>query len=217
MKNIMKSSKQQADNCGPKSIPRHKQFSHPLPPPCNITTRSKTFFLLAVITLLSSCTSAQHNTQFPALQTVDHVDINRYLGKWYEIGRYPNSFQEGCTNSTATYSSPASGKIKVVNSCQNEKDGSWKTSTGRAWIVDSISNARLKVSFFWPFRGDYWIIDLGQDYEYAVVGTPSRKYLWILSRTKEMSPDALEKVLQNVDKQGFVRDNLLFNTERPLL
>jgi apolipoprotein D and lipocalin family protein len=97
----------------------------------------------------------------------------------------------------------------VLNSCRDEQDGSLREAKGRAWVVDNASNARLKVSFFWPFRGDYWIIDLGQEYEYAVVGTPNRKYLWILSRTPEMNPEILAKILENVERQGFVRDNLL--------
>lgn len=83
--------------------------------------------------------------------------------------------------------------------------------TRRAWVVDKNSNARLKVSFFWPFRGDYWIFDLGREYEYAVVGTPNRRYLWILSRTPEIHPDILEKIVQNAEKQGFVRSNLLLH------
>ncbi len=107
------------------------------------------------------------------------------------------------------YTARPDGEIDVLNSCRDEQDGSLREAKGRAWVVDNTSNARLKVSFFWPFRGDYWIIDLGREYEYAVVGTPNRKYLWILSRTPEMHPEVLAKILENVEKQGFVRDNLL--------
>jgi len=177
----------------------------------------KVITFAAVITLLSACVSHQHGSELPPLQTVAHVDLDRYVGLWYEIGRYPNSFQKGCLDSTALYTALPNGNIDVVNSCRDEQDGSLRKAKGRAWVVDRKSNARLKVSFFWPFRGDYWIIDLGQEYEYAVIGTPNRQYLWILSRTPEMHPDVLEKILQNVEKQGFIRGNLLLNKKEHLL
>ena len=168
--------------------------------------------IVAVIALLASCALSQHGAapEPPPLQSVVHVDLNRYLGLWYEIGRYPNIFQKGCLGSTALYTARPDGEIDVLNSCRDEQDGSLREAKGRAWVVDNSSNARLKVSFFWPFRGDYWIIDLGQEYKYAVVGTPNRKYLWILSRTPEMHPEILKKILLNIEKQGFSRDNLLF-------
>jgi apolipoprotein D and lipocalin family protein len=177
----------------------------------------KALTFAAGITLLSSCVSHQHGSELPPLQTVAHVDLNRYLGLWYEIGRYPNSFQKGCLGSTAMYTARPDGKIDVLNSCRDEQDGSLREANGRAWVVDNTSNARLKVSFFWPFRGDYWIIDLGREYEYAVVGTPNRRYLWILSRTPEMHHDILEIILQNVEKQGFIRGNLLLHKKEYLL
>lgn len=167
--------------------------------------------IVLVVALLTSCNFSQYGAEpeQPTMETVTHVDLNRYLGLWYEIGRYPNSFQKGCRGSTALYAARPDGEIEVLNSCRDEQDGSLREAKGRAWVVDKISNARLKVSFFWPFRGDYWIIDLGQEYEFAVVGTPNRKYLWILSRTPEMHPEVLAKILENVEKQGFVRDKLL--------
>ncbi len=171
----------------------------------------KIMVIIAVIALLTSCVLSPRGAapKPPPLQTVTHVDLNRYLGLWYEIGRYPNSFQKGCLGSTAMYTTGLEGGIDVLNSCRDVQDGSLREAKGRAWVVDKISNARLKVSFFWPFRGDYWIIDQGQEYEYAVVGTPNRKYLWILSRTREMNPEILAKILENVEKQGFIPDNLL--------
>lgn len=178
----------------------------------------KIISVFAVAALLSSCSLSQHKTaDEKPLQTVDHVDLNRYLGLWYEIGRYPNSFQKGCMASTALYTARPDGGIDVLNRCRDEQDGRFREAKGRAWVADKESNARLKVSFFWPFRGDYWIIDLGREYEYAVVGTPNRKYLWILCRTPEMQPEILEKILQNVENQGFVRDNLLLHSRRHAL
>lgn len=167
--------------------------------------------IVPFIALLTTCAFSRHGVapELPPLQTVAQVDLNRYLGLWYEIGRYPNNFQKGCLGSTALYTARPDGEIDVLNSCRDEQDGSLREAKGRAWVVDKASNARLKVSFFWPFRGDYWIVDLGQEYEYAVVGVPNRKYLWILSRTPEMPPEILAKILENVEKLGFARDNLL--------
>src|SRR5579885_1618390 len=122
------------------------------------------------------------------LETVAHVDLDRYVGKWYELARYPNRFERECDrNVTAEYAKQSNG-IEVVNSCL-KVDGKTKRSEGHAKVQDAATNAKLAVTFFWPFYGKYWVIDLGQDYEYAVVGEPSRKYLWILSRTNSI-PDA---------------------------
>ncbi len=139
----------------------------------------------------------------PPLHTVEHVDLSRYVGQWYEIARYPNSFQKGCRNSAAHYTLRADGEIEVLNRCFNAETGKPRQAKGRAWIVDQASNAKLKVSFFWPFRGDYWIIDLGKEYEYAVIGTPDRKYFWVLSRTSTMDNTLFNTLLQRAALQGF--------------
>lgn len=157
-----------------------------------------------VALLVFGCAGFAHaGASLPPLQTVDRVEIRLYMGKWYEIARLPNSFQEGCMGSSADYSLRDDGDIEVINSCLDIKDGRLRQVKGRAWAVDTASNAKLKVSFFWPFRGDYWIIDLGNEYEYAVVGTPDRKYFWILSRAKAMSDVIYSAILQRASKQGF--------------
>ena len=137
------------------------------------------------------------------LEVVPYVDLVRYTGVWYEIARYPNSFQEGCVGSRATYAVRDDGKISVLNECYDKSfEGRIKSAKGKAWVVEKETNAKLKVSFFWLFAGDYWIIDLGKDYEYAVIGHPERKYLWILSRTKEMDKEVYEGILSRLrDKQ----------------
>jgi apolipoprotein D and lipocalin family protein len=133
------------------------------------------------------------------LETVSHVDLNRYMGVWYEIARYPNSFQKGCVGSKATYTLLDNGKVSVLNECY---DGSWsgklRSAKGKAWVIDKATNAKLKVSFFWFFAGDYWIIDIADDYSYVVVGHPQRKYLWILSRNKTMEEDTYEGILRRL-------------------
>ncbi len=139
----------------------------------------------------------------PPLATVPRVDLPRYMGVWYEIARIPHRFQEGCVGSSATYTLLPDGEVEVINRCRDERTGAQRQAKGRAWSVDPEGNARLKVSFFWPFRGDYWIIDLGDNYEYAAVGAPNRDYLWILSRTPEMSAAVYDGILVRVAAQGF--------------
>ncbi len=120
------------------------------------------------------------------LQSVPKVDLNRYTGRWYEIAKYPNRFERKCDrNVTATYTLRSDGKIGVANACTT-REGKLTQAEGWAKVVDQKTCSKLKVTFFWPFFGDYWIIDLSPNYEYAVIGEPSRKYLWILSRTAKM-------------------------------
>ena len=139
----------------------------------------------------------------PALETVPSVDLSRYAGQWYEIGRLPNRFQKKCADSvTATYTLRSDGDIKVVNRCR-KPSGEFTTATGNAKIVDKQTNAKLKVTFFWPFYGKYWILDLGPNYEYAVVGEPGRDYLWILSRTPTMDEGLYQKLVAKMRARGF--------------
>ena len=148
-------------------------------------------------------------TQTP-LKTVDHVDLSRYVGDWYEIARYPNSFQKDCMESMATYTMMPDGKIEVLNQCRDKTpDGKLRTAKGTAWVVDTESNAKLKVTFFWPFAGDYWIIELCRDYEYAVIGHPDRKYLWILSRTKQMDEAVYNGILERLAAKGYDTTRLI--------
>lgn len=145
----------------------------------------------------------------PPLQTVGRVDLNRYIGKWYEIARYPNRFERNCDRDvTAEYSIRADGKIRVLNSCVSTA-GKQNKADGTAVIVDKETNAKLKVTFFWPFYGKYWIIDLGNDYEYAAVGEPSRGYLWILSRSPALPDATYQKILSHVSEQGYLPSKLV--------
>ncbi|PRQ06654.1 lipocalin family protein [Enhygromyxa salina] len=144
------------------------------------------------------------------LDTVDHVDLERYTGTWYEISHYPQRFQRNCTGTTATYELRPDGQINVINRCRKRSlDGRLATAKGRARVVDPATNAKLEVSFFRPFWGDYWIIDLGPDYEYAVVGHPTREYLWILSREPSMSPELYDAILERLRDQGYDTDRLV--------
>lgn len=137
----------------------------------------------------------------PPLDIVPHLDLKRYVGRWYEIASFPQRFQKGCIDSRADYRFRDDGDIEVLNSCL--KDGKIDTAKGKAWVVDRTTNAKLKVSFFWPFRGDYWIIELGKDYEYAVVSAPSMKYLWVLAREPKMDEAQYEAIIGRLKERGF--------------
>lgn len=151
----------------------------------------------------------------PEVTVVPHVDLTRYAGDWYELARLPMIFQKGCVASATSYMLRPGGELEVLNSCRDEKDGHLREAKGKGWVVDRKTNAKLKVSFFWPFRSDYWIIDLGRDYEYAVVGTPDRNHLWILARSRHLSPQVMERLLARLKDQGFATDKLIWRKEWP--
>src|SRR6185436_15258079 len=149
------------------------------------------------------------------LEVVPSVDLTRYVGRWYEISRLPNAFQKKCADTvTANYTMRANGKIEVINRCR-KASGEYATAKGTAKIVDKKTNAKLKVTFFWPFYGDYWILDLGPNYEYAVVGEPSRKYLWVLSRSPRMDEALYQQLLQKMAAKGFNTDRMI-RTAQPI-
>jgi apolipoprotein D and lipocalin family protein len=142
------------------------------------------------------------------LKTVEHVNLEKYIGLWYEIAKIPNRFQKMCIgNTTAQYALREDGRIDVLNRCM-KNDGSYTQAKGIAKIADINTNAKLKVSFvrilgislFW---GDYWIIGLNENYQYAVVGEPSRKYGWILSRKPELLTEQWNAVNQILTNQGY--------------
>ena len=138
------------------------------------------------------------------LPTVETVNIDKYAGLWYEIARLPNRFEKGLECVTATYTVKENGKIEVLNKGHLSKDNArMKESKGTAWVPDPEYQGRLKVRFFWPFAGDYYIIALDEDYSYALVGDPSRKYLWILSRSKNLDHKIYSELLDIAKNNGF--------------
>jgi apolipoprotein D and lipocalin family protein len=141
------------------------------------------------------------------LEVVPHVELEKYLGKWYEIARLPAKFEEGCSNVTATYGLSKDGNVTVLNECK--RNGKLKVAKGKAKIVDKSTGAKLKVTFFRPFYGDYWIVNLGDDYDYAVVGTPNRKYLWILNRTPKMDDKLFSQLTEFAKSKGFDVEKLI--------
>ena len=147
------------------------------------------------------------------LQVVPAVDLARYAGKWYEIARLPNRFQRKCASDTsAMYTIRGDGKINVVNECRMA-DGRITSAKGVAQVASKAGpNTKLKVTFFWPFYGDYWIIDLDPDYRWAVVGEPDRKYLWILGRDRRMEEGLFDSIVARIKAQGYDLTNLIRTT-----
>lgn len=163
-------------------------------------------FVIAILVaaLAASCASQPVNRRpEPALQPVAAVDLERYLGQWYEIARLPNGFQKQCEAVTATYSRRDDGLIKVVNACGAIAGSRAREAVGKAKIVDPTTNAKLKVSFFGPFWGDYWIIDLDADYARAIVGEPSGRYLWVLAREPRLDANALDAMIKRLEALGY--------------
>lgn len=173
------------------------------------------FMAVAVTVGGAGCaTTTTERLNLPELKTVEHVDLSRYLGTWYDIASFPQWFQRGCTATTARYTLKDNGEIEVVNACRKGAlDGKLKESRGRARVVDVKTNARIEVSFFGNFWGDYWIVELGPDYEYSVVGSPSRDYLWILSRTPRMDGVVYNGILQRLKEQGYEVERLVLTPQ----
>lgn len=158
----------------------------------------KYVFILMNFFIILGCINAQAK-EYSELKTVDFVDPKLYVGKWYEIASFPQRFQKGCVATSATYTLREDGDLDVLNECRlNSFEGEIKTAKGKAKIVDRKTNSKLKVSFFWPFYGKYWITDLGKNYEYAVVGHPDRDYLWILSRSKKLEPVVYNQIIERL-------------------
>jgi apolipoprotein D and lipocalin family protein len=149
------------------------------------------------------------------LQTVPYVDLKKYAGKWYETASFPQRFQKGCNCTTAEYTLTDKGFVIVENRCNRDSiNGKQSYIKGKAFVVKNSGNAKLKVQFFWPFKGKYWIIDLAKDYSYAVVGHPNRKYLWILSRTPIMDANTYQQIISKIREKGFDISKIKLTTQK---
>lgn len=141
--------------------------------------------------------------------TMKQLDIPRFMGKWYEIARYEHTFEKGMTYVTAEYSLLPDGKIRVIN--RGMKNGKPKEIIGKARQPDPIEYpGRLEVSFFLWFYADYYILELDKDYQHAIIGSNTDKYLWILSRSPEIPKDTLDKLLTNIRQRGYDLSKLIF-------
>lgn len=166
----------------------------------------KTLWVLLLSLLFIGC-SDKHYAPLP---TVQQVDLDRYLGTWYEIARYEHSFEKGCTDVSATYSLREDRKIKVENRCT--KNGKPDVAIGKAYATDE-TNSKLKVSFFGPFYGNYWIVMLDDAYSYAVIGEPSREYLWILARKPQLDQTTLNGILEKLPTLGYDTSKLIWTEQ----
>jgi apolipoprotein D and lipocalin family protein len=138
------------------------------------------------------------------LRVVPKVDLPRYMGRWHEYARYPNPYQDGLVGVIAEYTMRADGRIRVINSARRGSlDAAETRSEAVAWSACHATHAKLYVQFFWPFKADYWIIDLGPDYEYAVVGQPGRERLWVLARQPALSPETYAGICERLKTQGY--------------
>ena len=157
--------------------------------------------LLRALVATLACLGLPVHAETP-VASVPELDLTRYLGKWYEIASFPMYFQRRCIGDTsAQYGLTPDGDVSVTNRCRT--DSGFDEAKGKATVVEGTGNARLKVSFFWPFRSDYWVVGLDADYRWAVVGNPNRKYLWVLSRTPQLPNTLLDDALKAAAKQGF--------------
>ena len=161
-------------------------------------------WMIVLLVLAAAGAVAKAAAASKPLEVVPRVDVPRYLGTWYEIATIPQRFQRGCVGVTAHYSLRDDGAIDVVNVCRKDTlDGKERSARGKAWIVDRTTNAKLKVRFFWPFTGAYWIIELDEGYQWAVVGHPERTYYWILSRTPQMDPALYDELIRRAAAKGY--------------
>jgi apolipoprotein D and lipocalin family protein len=138
------------------------------------------------------------------LETVKVLDIGKYAGTWYEIARLPNRFEKNLECVSATYELMENGKVKVINrGVKSDNRAEQKEITGKAWVPNEAFPGQLKVQFFWPFAGKYWVISLDENYQYALVGDPSRKFLWILSKNKKLSETTYAQLVETAKNNGF--------------
>jgi apolipoprotein D and lipocalin family protein len=180
----------------------------------------KTFLFLPVLLLLTACASGTSGRapNAPPPQTVAAVDLNRYAGLWFEIARYPNSFQRNCQGVTAEYTLRDDGRIGVINTCRStDRPGSPRSARAVASVIEGSNGAKIAVNFA-PIplpkgQGNYWVLHLEPDYSLALVGSPSGEYLWLLSRTPFISLEQKARVMATAVAQGF-DVSMLVNTQQ---
>ncbi|MFD2246381.1 lipocalin family protein [Pontibacter ruber] len=161
--------------------------------------------LLLGTLLVSSCSRS-----YAPLETVPEVDLKRYQGKWYEIASLPQRFSKGCHCTSTEYTLNATeGYVEVYNACyKGGPNGKLSAVKGKAFPVEGSNNSKLKVQFFWPFRGDYWILELDPEYRYVMVGSPDRESLWFLSRTPRIEKAIYDLLVQQARSKGFPVEQL---------
>ncbi len=163
--------------------------------------RPSLWLSLAALLALAGCAT----TSQPPLPTVASVDLNRYLGTWHQVALIPNRFQSMCVAETQAAYALEDDVIRVTNRCRTAS-GEFESANGIATIVEGSNNAKLRVSFFRPFYGDYWVLALDPDYRWVLVGEPGRRYGWVLARTPTLDKAVLDKLLDRAAELGYDRD-----------
>lgn len=169
----------------------------------------KKYLLLLSIVLLGFCTTSTLGKPIDKT-TVKELDLKRYMGKWYEIARFPHSFERNLVGVTATYTMRENGKIRVLNEgYKNTLAGKHTRAEGKAKRPNKNEPGKLKVAFFWNFYADYYVLELDDNYQYAMIGSKSDKYFWILARSPQMDPAIYERLLENARKRGYNLEKLI--------
>lgn len=160
--------------------------------------------VLGASLMLAACNPTQPSGNADVPQPAKPVELSRYVGRWHEQARYEASFQKGCEAVTADYAAKPDGSIAVVNSCrEGSVSGPLRTAEATAKVVDGSNNAKLKVSFFPPFEGDYWVLDRAADYSWSIVGEPSGQYLWILTRSPRITDREYARLVTRAAALGY--------------
>ena len=165
----------------------------------------KKILLLLSVILLGGCVGMPET-----VKPVQQFELDRYLGKWYEVARLDHSFERGLSNVSAEYSLRDDGGVKVINRGYSAEEGEWNEAEGKAYFVEGSDQGYLKVSFFGPFYGAYVVFELEEEgYQYAFVSGPDTDYLWLLARTPEVAPEVMEKFKAMSKERGFNTDELI--------
>jgi apolipoprotein D and lipocalin family protein len=169
---------------------------------------TKLILVVILFSVLNASTCRSTQSEDMDLTTVKQLDLERYMGTWYEIARFDHSFERGLTHVTATYELRPDGKIKVINA--GRKNGKLKTADGKAKQPSPSEPGKLKVAFFLFFYADYYVLELDENYQWALIGSSSDKYLWILSRNQTMKKDTLEHILMKAGERGYDTSKLIW-------
>jgi apolipoprotein D and lipocalin family protein len=168
--------------------------------------KTKLYALSMLLFILTACTGKPDG-----VVAVKEFELDRYLGKWYEIARLDHSFERGLNNITAEYSLRDDGGVKVINSGFSKEDKEWQQAEGKAFFVDETDSGHLKVSFFGPFYGSYIVFELEKkDYQYAFVSGPDTSYLWLLARTPQVDEKVTEQFVKRSQALGFDTSKLIY-------
>ncbi len=168
--------------------------------------KTKLSALSVLLFILTACTGKPEG-----VVAVKEFELDRYLGKWYEIARLDHSFERGLNNITAEYSLRDDGGVKVINSGFSKEDNEWQQAEGKAFFVDETDNGHLKVSFFGPFYGSYIVFELDRkNYQYAFVSGPDTSYLWLLARTPQLDKKVIEQFVKDSQELGFDTSKLIY-------